>query len=199
MALATNLGYPRIGPDRELKRATEAYWKGELGAAELLLTGESLRRLAWTTQRDGGIEVIPCNDFSFYDQVLDTIAMVGAVPSRYGWSGGSVDLDTYFAMARGAQREGLDVGAMEMTKWFDTNYHYIVPEFSAGQSFSLSTDKVSAEYDEAKRAGVNAKPVLIGPISLITLGKARDPGYDPLSASLDELISVYGDVVERRG
>ncbi|MGD8867182.1 MAG: 5-methyltetrahydropteroyltriglutamate--homocysteine S-methyltransferase [Gemmatimonadales bacterium] len=197
MALATNLGYPRIGPDRELKRATEAYWKGELGTDQLLHTGERLRRLGWTTQRDAGIELIPCNDFSFYDQVLDTIAMVGAVPSRYGWNGGSVDLDTYFAMARGAQREGLDVGAMEMTKWFDTNYHYIVPEFSAGQSFSLSTDKVSAEFEEAKQAGVNAKPVLIGPLSLIILGKARDPGYDPLGTSLDHLISVYGDVVEQ--
>lgn len=196
MALATNLGYPRIGPDRELKRATESYWKGELAADDLVRTGERLRQAAWVTQRDTGIELIPCNDFSFYDQVLDAVAMVGAVPSRYGWSGGSVDLDTYFAMARGAQREGLDVMAMEMTKWFDTNYHYIVPEFSAGQRFSLSTDKAIEEFSEAKQTGINAKPVLVGPISLITLGKAREPGYDPL-ASLDDLLSVYGDVIEQ--
>ncbi|MGD8700780.1 MAG: 5-methyltetrahydropteroyltriglutamate--homocysteine S-methyltransferase [Gemmatimonadales bacterium] len=197
MALATNLGYPRIGPDRELKRATEAYWKGELGAEDLRRTGERLRQLAWRVQREAGIDVIPCNDFSFYDQVLDTVAMVGAVPARYGWNGGGVDLDTYFAMARGAQREGLDVGAMEMTKWFDTNYHYIVPELEPGQTLSLSTEKAVEELSEAKLFGVDAKPVLVGPVSLILLGKSRAPGFDPLSELLDELLAVYGDAVER--
>ncbi len=197
MALATNLGYPRIGPDRELKRATEAYWKGELGADELLRTGERLRQLAWNVQRDAGIDVIPCNDFSFYDQVLDAVAMVGTVPPRYGWNGAGVDLDTYFAMARGAQREGLDVRAMEMTKWFDTNYHYIVPEFAPGQHFSLSTAKAVDELGEAKEAGIRAKPVLIGPVSLILLGKSREYAFDPLAALLDELVAVYGEVVEQ--
>jgi 5-methyltetrahydropteroyltriglutamate--homocysteine methyltransferase len=197
MAQATNLGYPRIGPDRELKRATEAYWKAELSLEDLLQTGAKLRMQAWKLQREAGIDIIPCNDFSFYDQVLDAVATVGAVPSRYGWSEGQVGMDTYFAMARGAQREGLDVGAMEMTKWFDTNYHYLVPEYSPGQTFSQSSSKALDEYGEAFKAGIKAKPVLIGPVSLIQLGKSREPGFDPLSAHLDGLVEVYCELIER--
>ncbi len=197
MAQATNLGYPRIGPDRELKRATEAYWKAQLTAEDLLQTGANLRMQAWNLQRDAGIDIIPCNDFSFYDQVLDAVATVGAVPSRYGWSEDQVGLDTYFAMARGAQREGLDVGAMEMTKWFDTNYHYIVPEYGPDQTLSLSSSKVFDEYGEAVKSGIRAKPVLIGPVSLILLGKSREPGFDPLSARLDGLVEVYCEVIKR--
>jgi 5-methyltetrahydropteroyltriglutamate--homocysteine methyltransferase len=136
------LGYPRIGRSRELKRATEGYWAGKVGSAELLATAEAIRRANWQTQRAAEIDLIPCNDFSLYDQVLDTVALVGAVPERYHWHGELVDLDTYFAMARGAQGQGLGQGsgvtAMEMTKWFDTNYHYIVPEFAPGQRFRLS-------------------------------------------------------------
>jgi len=197
MALAGNLGYPRIGPARELKRATEAHWNGELGAAELLTAASRLRRRAWSVQQELGIDLIPCNDFSLYDHVLDTVALVGAVPARYGWAGGAVDLDTYFAMARGAQREGLDVAAMEMTKWFDTNYHYIVPEFVAGQSFSLSSTKVFDELAEAHEAGVNAKPVLLGPVSLILLGKSREREFIPLTELVEPLTEVYGQAIER--
>jgi 5-methyltetrahydropteroyltriglutamate--homocysteine methyltransferase len=197
MALASNLGYPRIGPDRGLKRATESYWKAELTAPELLRAGTQLRRQAWEVQRRIGIDLVPCNDFSLYDHVLDAMALVGAVPARYGWQGGSVDLETYFAMARGVQREGLDVAAMEMTKWFDTNYHYIVPEFAAGQSFSLSSSKVFDELAEAREADVNAKPVLLGPVSLILLGKTREPEFRPLAELLDPLTEVYGQVIAR--
>ena len=199
MALTTNLGYPRIGPDRELKRATEAYWKGELGDDELLATGARLRKENWETQRAAGIDLIPCNDFSYYDHVLDTVALVGVVPARYGWKGEDVDLDTYFAMARGAQREGLDVSAMDMTKWFDTNYHYIVPEFGPGQSFKLVSSKIFDEFEEAREAGVNAKPVLLGPVSFLLLGKAKggDEGFNPLAKLLDPVTEAYSLVIER--
>ena len=197
MTLTTNLGYPRIGPDRELKRATEAYWKGELGGDELLATGARLRRENWETQRAAGIDLIPCNDFSYYDHVLDTVALVGVVPARYGWKGEDVDLDTYFAMARGAQRAGLDVSAMEMTKWFDTNYHYIVPEFGAGQSFQLVSSKIFDEFEEARKAGVNAKPVLLGPVSFLLLGKAKGVDFNPLAKLLDPVTEAYSLVIER--
>ena len=194
MTLTTNLGYPRIGPDRELKRATEAYWKGELGGDELLATGARLRKENWETQRAAGIDLIPCNDFSYYDHVLDTVALVGVVPARYGWKGEDVDLGTYFAMARGAQREGLDVSAMEMTKWFDTNYHYIVPEFGPGQSFKLVSSKIFDEFEEARKAGVNAKPVLLGPVSFLLLGKARDCGLK--TRSYEECVPALRNMVE---
>ncbi len=197
MALATNLGYPRIGPDRELKRATEAHWKGQLEATDLLSRASQLRRNAWEIQREAGIDLIPCNDFSFYDHVLDTAALVGAVPARYGWKGGQVDRDTYFAMARGVQREGLDVGAMEMTKWFDTNYHYIVPEFATDQTFSLASHKPFDDLAEAQKADITAKPVLLGPVSFLLLGKARGADFDPLSKLLDPLLELYSAVIDK--
>ncbi len=197
MALATNLGYPRIGPDRELKHATESYWKGDLSENALRATSKQLRQQAWSVQLGAGVDLIPCNDFSYYDHVLDTAVLVGAVPSRYGWRGGSVDLETYFAMARGVQREGLDVGAMEMTKWLDTNYHYIVPEFHSGQSFSVASAKVFEEFDEARAAGINAKPVLLGPVSFLSLGKSKESDFDALSGLLDPLLEVYAAVIQR--
>ena len=133
MVLATNLGYPRIGLKRELKKTLEQYWSGAIGDAELPETSKRIRRENWLTQKNAGLHHIPSNDFSPYDHVLDTAVMVGAVPSRCGWKGGAVDLATYFAMARGILEKlaGVSGGApaMEMTKWFDTNYHYIVPEF----------------------------------------------------------------------
>src|SRR5579859_1817768 len=117
MLRTTTLGYPRIGRHRELKQACEAYWKGKIGQEDLYRTAATLRQTHWQTQRDTGIDLIAVNDFSLYDQVLDAIALIGAVPERYHWEGGQVDLETYFAMARGVQRAGLDVGALEMTKW----------------------------------------------------------------------------------
>src|SRR5919202_1131979 len=184
MALSSTLGYPRIGRDRELKRACEAYWKGALSAEELRRTAAELRRTHWQAQRAAGIELIPCNDFSLYDTVLDAITLIGAVPPRYHLDGGTVDLDTYFAMARGAQRAGLDVTAMEMTKWFDTNYHYIVPEWHSGQRFHLALSKPFDELAEAQAQGVPARPVLVGPLTLALLGKPQEVGVDLLGATL---------------
>src|SRR6185437_515057 len=197
MARSTTIGYPRIGRDRELKRACEAYWKDAIPASELLATGTALRKAHWEAQRDAGIEFIPVNDFSFYDQVLDAIALVGAVPPRYQWTGDLVDLDTYFAMARGAQGKGLDVTALEMTKWFDTNYHYLVPEWQFNQQFRLASTKPFDELAEAQALGITAKPVLLGPLSLVLLGKAQAPDMDPLGATLDGILAVYGEVIER--
>jgi 5-methyltetrahydropteroyltriglutamate--homocysteine methyltransferase len=194
MTIASNLGFPPLGAARELKRATEGYWSGKVTRAQLLGTGTELRRRHWQLQRDIGLDRIPVNDFSFYDRMLDTCALVGAVPPRYGWKGGEVDLDTYFAMARGSQGKG-DVTAMEMTKWFDTNYHYIVPELERGQSFRLSSQKPVSEYLEAKALGIDATPVLIGPITFLLLAKTRGSAFDRLSL-LDALLPVYAETLE---
>src|SRR5207245_10117250 len=196
MPIAHNLGFPPLGPNRELKRATEGYWNGKVSRANLLSTGAGLRAAHWRLQRDAGLDLIPSNDFSYYDRVLDTCAMVGAVPTRYGWSGGPVDLDTYFAMARGVQAGGRDVTAMEMTKWFDTNYHYIVPEFDRGQTFRLASPKPVDEFQEAKALGFHTKPVLIGPVTFVLLGKSRAAAFDRLEL-LDALLPVYGEVLAR--
>src|SRR3989442_13520489 len=201
MAIAHNLGFPRIGAGRELKRATEGYWGGKVSRDQLLRTGAELRAAHWRLQRDAGLDLVPVNDFSFYDRVLDTCAMVGAVPERYGWSGATVDLDTYFAMARGSQGKGgggRDVTAMEMTKWFDTNYHYIVPELEPGQTFRLASTKVADEFQEAKALGISAKPVLVGPVSFLLLGKARGARVDRLEL-LDGLLAGYAGGLGRAG
>jgi 5-methyltetrahydropteroyltriglutamate--homocysteine methyltransferase len=197
-----NLGYPRIGEHRELKRATEAFWKGDLSEAQLRATAADLRRTNWLKQQAAGIALIPSNDFSFYDQVLDTAALVGCVPPRYGWNGGTVDLATYFKMARGERSEGdcacghAPAVALEMTKWFDTNYHYLVPEFHAQTRFRLATSKPVDEFREALALGIKTKPVLLGPVSFLRLGKFHGAGeFNPLSL-LDRLLPVYGDVLE---
>ena len=207
-----NLGYPRIGEGRELKKALEAYWKGQRSREELEVAGRSLRAANWEKQRAAGIDLVPCNDFSFYDQMLDLSCLVGNVPPRFGWSGTSVDLETLFLMARGTHRAGTDstheadcdacqsqTFACEMTKWFDTNYHYLVPEFNAGVPFRLSSSKVFDEFSEARALGIRAKPVLIGPVTYLTLGKVQDtPGTatDPMTL-LDGLVTVYEEVLQR--
>src|SRR5881398_547318 len=196
MTIAHNLGFPPLGAHRELKRATEGYWSGKVPQAALLQTGAELRAAHWRLQRDAGVDLIPSNDFSYYDRVLDACAMVGAVPTRYGWSGGSFDLDTYFAMARGVQSGGRDVTAMEMTKWFDTNYHDIVPEFDPGQTFRLASTKVVDEFSEAKALGFHTKPVLLGPVTFLLLGKTRAGRVDRLDL-VDALLPVYADVLGR--
>ncbi len=200
MATASNLGYPRIGAHRELKRAVEGYWKGDLTKDELRDSAQALRESHWATQQELGLDVVPSNDFSYYDQVLDACAMVGAVPERFPWDGTEVDLDTYFAMARGLQEKDLEgeesgVQAMEMTKWFDTNYHYIVPEFSHDTTFSLSSTKVIDEYEEAKAQGVDTRPVVIGPVSFLLLGKTQADDLDALDL-LDDLLPVYAEVLQ---
>jgi 5-methyltetrahydropteroyltriglutamate--homocysteine methyltransferase len=162
---------------------------------DLLVTAKELRMRHWIMQKEAGIDLIPSNDFAMYDQVLDTIAMVGAVPSRYNWDGSNVDLDLYFAMARGRQDGSTDVVAMEMTKWFDTNYHYIVPEFRKDTKFTLASDKVVKEFEEAKALGITTRPVLLGPVSFLLLGKAYDD-LNPLDL-LDQLLPVYSEVLQK--
>ena len=198
-ALSNVLGFPRIGPQRELKSATESYWSGDRSMEDLLGTAKELRAANWKLQRDAGIDLIPSNDFSLYDQVLDTVAMVGAVPARYEWDGNSdVDLDTYFAMARGRQTGGVDVTAMEMTKWFDTNYHYIVPELERGMKFRFSSRKPIEHYEEAKALGIQTKPVLVGPLTFLLQGKCAGDEFDRLEL-LDDLVDVYAEVLAELG
>jgi 5-methyltetrahydropteroyltriglutamate--homocysteine methyltransferase len=198
-ALSNVSGFPRIGANRELKQATEGFWSGQRSEEDLLETARTLRAANWKLQRDAGIDLIPSTDFSFYDQVLDTIALVGAVPERYDWDDSSdVDLETYFAMARGRQAGGVDVTAMEMTKWFDTNYHYIVPELERGMSFRLSSRKPFDEYQEAKELGIETKPVLIGPLTFLLQGKCASEEFDRLEL-LDSLVEVYAEVLEELG
>lgn len=201
MLQSANLGYPRIGARRELKHALERYWKGEASQAELLETARIIRQENWQLQRNLGLDIIPSNDFSLYDQVLDTAAMLGAIPRRFGWSGGLVDPDTYFGMARGVQREGLDAPAMEMTKWFDTNYHYIVPEFVPTQPFKLASTKAIDEFKEALQLGIRTRPVLLGPVSFLMLGKSTTEEFDlrtslALLTLLDWAMPVYETILQ---
>jgi 5-methyltetrahydropteroyltriglutamate--homocysteine methyltransferase len=200
VALSNVSGFPRIGSNRELKFATEGYWRGQTSVDELAATAKAIRIENWKLMQEAGIDLIPSNDFSYYDQVLDTIALVGAVPERYGWAGGQVDLDTYFAMARGRQTGDVDVTAMEMTKWFDTNYHYLVPELGPGTRFSLSSSKPFDEHVEAmEELGIDTVPVLIGPVSFLLLSKPADgvsEDFDPLDL-IGSLVEVYGEVIER--
>ncbi|MDH7638323.1 5-methyltetrahydropteroyltriglutamate--homocysteine S-methyltransferase [Sphingomonas oryzagri] len=205
---AANLGFPRIGPRRELKIAVEAYWAGRIDKAALLDTARGLRAATWERQKAAGIQVIPSNDFSFYDQVLDTSVMVGAIPSLYRPLGTADSLDVYFAMARGTRtdagdescshghrRQG-DVPAQEMTKWFDTNYHYMVPEVSPNQSFQLSSHKAIDQFVEAKALGHHTRPVILGPVTYLLLAKSKVEGFDPLSL-LPGLLPVYVDLLTR--
>lgn len=194
-----NLGYPRIGSQRKLKKASEQYWAGKLPLEQLLLTGKNIRHQNWQLQKNAGIDLIPCNDFSFYDQVLDTSLMVGAIPKRYRTLMEEKQLsniDLLFAMARGYQKDGYDITAMEMTKWFDTNYHYIVPEFTANQKFTLYSNKAVNEFIEAKQDGFNAKPVLLGPISYLLLGKEKEEGFHRLEL-IKNLLPVYLEVLKK--
>ncbi|WP_426483165.1 5-methyltetrahydropteroyltriglutamate--homocysteine S-methyltransferase [Chryseobacterium sp. R2ACT005] len=193
------LGYPRIGSKRELKKACEQYWSGKILLEELLNTGRNICNQNWNIQKEAGIDLIPCNDFSYYDQVLDMSLVVGAIPTRYHevvLKKNNSELDLYFAMARGYQKEGLDITAMEMTKWFDTNYHYIVPEFYKNQLFKLSSDKIFNEFAGAKQAGINAKPVIIGLVSYLLLGKEKEEGFDKLDLA-GNLLSVYTEILTK--
>ncbi|MDE2167261.1 MAG: 5-methyltetrahydropteroyltriglutamate--homocysteine S-methyltransferase [Alphaproteobacteria bacterium] len=192
MIVAANLGFPRIGAHRELKQALEQYWSGGIGTEKLAETGRSLRCRHWQLQRDCGVTVIPSNDFSFYDHVLDTTVMVGAVPERFDTANGPISLDTYFAMARGNEH----APAMEMTKWFDTNYHYIVPEFSVDQQFRLASDKPLREFREAAALHIDTRPVLIGPVTYLLLSKIKGSAAEPITL-LPRLLPVYAQVVQQ--
>ena len=195
MSIRTNiLGYPRIGANRELKKAEEAYWAGKISKQELLDTAALIRKDNWQMQKDSGIDLIPSNAFSFYDQTLDLSLCVGAIPHRYD-SLRNDRLELYFAMAHGYQKDGIDVTAMEMTKWFDTNYHYIVPEFIKDQHFELTFNKAAAEFREALALGIKTKPVLIGPVTYLLLGKEKESGFNRIEL-IDRLLSVYIEILK---
>ena len=179
----TVLGYPRIGAQRELKKATEAYWAGQGTEADLQSTAATLRREVWEMLRDAGLTTVPSNTFSLYDHVLDTAVMVNAVPVRFA---GLTGLDAYFSMARGAE----GIAPLELTKWFDTNYHYLVPELGPGTDFRLAGDKPLREYAEARSLGIETRPVILGPVSFLLLSKPSEPGFRPLIL-LDLLLDVY--------
>ncbi|TCO54284.1 5-methyltetrahydropteroyltriglutamate--homocysteine S-methyltransferase [Actinocrispum wychmicini] len=185
---STVLGYPRIGPRRELKRALEQYWSGALDAPGLRKVARQLRLDTWSDLAGRGLDSVPSNTFSYYDQVLDTALLFDAIPQRYR-DLGLTGLDTYFAMARGHA----EVGALELTKWFDTNYHYLVPEIGADTKFTLVGDKPIAEYQEARSAGVETRPVLLGPVTFLLLSKGVD-GFVPLDA-LDSLVDCYASLL----
>jgi 5-methyltetrahydropteroyltriglutamate--homocysteine methyltransferase len=190
--IVSTLGFPRIGPRRELKHALEQHWAGEIDVEELRDAALGLRTATWTRQRALGVTHIPSNDFSFYDHVLDTAVMVGAIPARYGWNGGPVEPDTYFALARG----GTGVPALEMTKWFDTNYHYLVPELAPDQEFTLASTKPVDEYLEAKSLGFDTRPVLLGPVTFLLLSKAEGEPVD-VANQLNGLLPVYIEILSR--
>ena len=189
------LGYPRIGEKRELKKANEAFWEGNLSEEELLAVAENIRVHNWTLQKEAGIDLIPSNDFSLYDQVLDFSFTINAIPERFAPTQSLSELKQYFAIARGYQKDGIDVTASEMTKWFDTNYHYIVPEFTKNQAFSIKVNKPLQEYNLAKKHGFETKPVLLGIITYLLLGKEKEAGFHRLELA-DRLLPVYIELVK---
>lgn len=191
-----NLGYPRIGSKRQLKKACENYWSGLISEKELLQVGELIRKSNWKIQKAFSLDLIPINDFSFYDHVLDMSFLLGVIPDRYHLiSESKSSLELYFSMARGYQKDGIDVVAMEMKKWFDTNYHYIVPEFQKEQKFKLFGNKIFNELQEAKEQKINFKPVLIGPISYLLLGK-KDKKFSRLNL-ISNLLPIYIEILQK--
>jgi 5-methyltetrahydropteroyltriglutamate--homocysteine methyltransferase len=188
-----NLGFARIGAKRELKKAIEAYWSLKASAEELLSTARDIRKLHWSWQSDAGIPEVPSGDFSFYDHVLDTAWMFDAIPSRFRELNLSGDLALYFAMARGVAGQTA-TQALEMTKWFDTNYHYLVPEFTGTDHFRLRRNPQLDAYREAKALGLAARPVILGPVSFLLLGKSRQ-AHASTAALLDRLLPVYEELL----
>ncbi|WP_368934963.1 5-methyltetrahydropteroyltriglutamate--homocysteine S-methyltransferase [Alcaligenes faecalis] len=201
MTIIHNLGFPRMGEQRELKRSLEAYWAGQLSQQELLDTGKALRARHWDLQSKAGLDTVPVGDFAWYDQILEWSTLLGAVPARFGQADNApVSLDTLFRMARGRAPSGRPAAACEMTKWFDTNYHYIVPEFTPGQSFRIARECLFEQVDEAQALGHKVKPVIPGPLTWLWLGKGD--AYDGLAdvgklALLDALLPVYEQVLAR--
>lgn len=187
---ATVLGSPRIGPKRELKRAVESYWAGRIDAAALDAVAEGLREDNLAGLAAAGLDSVPVGTFSYYDQVLDTAVLLGALPDRV--QGIENELDRYFAAARGNET----VAPLEMTKWFDTNYHYLVPEISPDTSFSLHPDKLLGELEEARALDVPARPVVVGPVTFLLLSKAVG-GDAPLLDRLDEILPLYADLLRQ--
>ena len=198
MAVAHNLGFPRIGGDRELKKAVEAYWKGDISEDNLRQVGRELRAKHWQLQKEAGLDLVPVGDFAWYDQVLTHSLTFGVVPERFAKASEKPTLDTLFAMARGVVESSCCGGAhaQEMTKWFDTNYHYLVPELTADLEFSLSWEQLFEEVDEALALGHKVKPVVIGPLTWLWLGKVKGEEFDKLDL-LEKLLPVYGQILQR--
>lgn len=188
------LGFPRVGLRRELKKAQEGYWAGNLTQAELLEVGKSLRARHWQQQKDAGVDLLPVGDFAWYDHVLTTSLLLGNVPARHQNADGKVDIDTLFRVGRGRAPTGKPAAAAEMTKWFNTNYHYMVPEFTQGQRFALTWTQLLDEVEEALALGHKVKPVLLGPVTYLWLGKAKGDAFDRLSL-LKDILPVYQQVL----
>ena len=207
MVTAVNLGFPRFGLKRELKKALESFWKGDIAAEQLQDVAKEIRKRHWSMQSEAGIERIPFNDFSLYDHILDATCMLGNIPERYEWDGKNVDLDLYFAMARGSQKDGKDVVAMEMTKWFDTNYHYIVPEISLNRPLKLSSTRAIEHLKEVLELGLDPYPMHIGPVSYLLLGKMMgeegefesidEEKDDPRLALLPKILPIYAELFNK--
>ncbi|MFJ5394452.1 5-methyltetrahydropteroyltriglutamate--homocysteine S-methyltransferase [Pectobacterium parvum] len=188
------LGFPRVGLRRELKKAQESYWAGNATKEALLTVGRELRARHWQQQKDAGVDLLPVGDFAWYDHVLTTSLLLGNVPARHQNEDGSVDLDTLFRIGRGRAPTGQPAAAAEMTKWFNTNYHYMVPEFTKGQQFKLTWTQLLDEVDEAQALGHNVKPVLLGPVTYLWLGKVKGEQFDRLSL-LQDILPVYQQVL----
>ncbi|MDY4385235.1 5-methyltetrahydropteroyltriglutamate--homocysteine S-methyltransferase [Pectobacterium aroidearum] len=188
------LGFPRVGLRRELKKAQESYWAGNATQEELLTVGRELRARHWQQQKDAGVDLLPVGDFAWYDHVLTTSLLLGNVPARHQNEDGSVDLDTLFRIGRGRAPTGQPAAAAEMTKWFNTNYHYMVPEFTKGQQFKLTWTQLLDEVDEALALGHKVKPVLLGPVTYLWLGKVKGEQFDRLSL-LQDILPVYQQVL----
>ncbi len=194
MVITHHLGFPRIGMKRDLKWALERYWKGEINLETLKEESQRIRECNWNLQLKAGHDFLSVGDFSWYDHVLDTSALLGVIPARFQNEDGKYDVDTYFRMARGRAPTGKDTYALEMTKWFDTNYHYMVPEFSANQQFQITDQKLFSEIEEAKLLG-KVKPILLGPLSYLWLGKEKE-SFDKLTL-LDKLVSIYSEILTK--
>jgi len=196
MATIHSLGFPRVGKRRELKHAVEAYWAGDLSRTELFVKGQAIRAQNWALQASAGIELLPVGDFAWYDHVLATSLMVGAIPKRHQDDNETVDIDTLFRMGRGRAPTGCACAASDMTKWFNTNYHYIVPELHAGQEFALTYTELFEQVAEAQALGHQVKPVLVGPVTYLYLAKGVGEEFDKLSL-LEKLLPVYQQVLTK--
>ncbi|MDB5817508.1 MAG: 5-methyltetrahydropteroyltriglutamate--homocysteine S-methyltransferase, partial [Rhizobacter sp.] len=213
MALAHVLGFPRIGAQRELKFALESFWRGESDQAHLLDLGRELRARHWAQQRAAGLAFVTAGDFAFYDQMLETTLLLGSLPERFGFDAKSITLAQSFELARGNKQQP----AMEMTKWFDTNYHYLVPELGASTRFGCGSQRYFEDIAEAlafdrehgsasgavtssptSAEGCRVKPVLIGPVTYLWLSKSHEAGFDRLSL-LPSLMEAYARILERLG
>ncbi|MBV2180166.1 MAG: 5-methyltetrahydropteroyltriglutamate--homocysteine S-methyltransferase [Castellaniella sp.] len=202
MTIIHNLGFPRVGAARELKRVQEAYWAGKGDQASLLETGRELRARHWAVQAQAGLQWVPVGDFAWYDHILEWTTLLGAVPARFGQADDApVELDTLFRMGRGRAPSGTPAAACEMTKWFDTNYHYIVPELHPGQTYRIARESLFEQVAEAQALGYRARPVIPGPLTWLWLGKgdayAKGASDDAKLALLPALLSVYEQVLQR--